>query len=338
MISAPKFWDQPHSLFSKFLAPLSFIYQAGSNIRTLMSSECEIDLPVICVGNAVVGGSGKTPCTIALALRLKAMGVSAHCISRGYGGNTRKPTLVNLLRHSSREVGDEPILLAKVLPTWVSRNKCLGAEFARKAGAETVVLDDGLQNSSIKKDLSFLVIDAFSGIGNGRILPAGPLREPLQRALSRAEATILLDGAGSGDDNGWLDFLHRTQKDMPVFHATLRPTAETLLLTKNRIVAFAGLGAPEKFFEMLSNMGGEVLETHTFPDHHRYRPDEVMHIVERAAAQDATPVTTAKDAVRLPNEARKMIEVAEVFVHFSNNRGIDSLLNSVMHKKSSAAE
>lgn len=329
---APEFWSRRDSLLPLLLAPLSALYDIGSQARMALTSPREAPIPIVCVGNAVVGGAGKTPCAMALVARLRALGADAHCVSRGYGGCLTGPTRVDLSSHSSDETGDEPLLLARAAPTWVAKDKYAGARAAAEAGADVVVLDDGLQNPTLKKDLSCLVIDALSGVGNGRVLPAGPLREPLQRALSRVEAAIVLDGTGSGDDGGWPELLDRINENVPVFRAQLVPTVETLFLTERPVVAFAGLGNPDKFFALLRNMGCDVVETHAFPDHHRFTPDELMHLVERAAAQNARPVTTAKDAVRLPDEARTMIDVAEVVVEFENAPGIDSLLKSVVHK------
>ena len=327
---APRFWRQTDSILSSILAPLSSIYDAGARARSALTSTQSASVPVICVGNAVVGGAGKTPCTIALLSRLRAADVDAHAISRGYGGRVAGPHRVDGAADTAADVGDEPLLLAPAGPTWVSRDKVAAARSAAEAGAQVVVLDDGLQNPTLRKDLSLLVVDASRGIGNGRILPAGPLREPLERTLGRVEAAIVLDGAGTGKDGGWPDTIGRLREGLPVFRARLVPVVAALRSLEHPVVAFAGLGHPEKFFSLLNGMGCDLVGTYPFPDHHRYSPNDIMEIVEAAAAKGARAVTTAKDAVRLPQEAQDMVDVIDVVVEFQDEAGIDALLQPIV--------
>ena len=231
-------------------------------------------------------------------------------------------------------MGDEPLLLAQIAPTWVARDKVAAARSATDAGAGVVVLDDGFQNPALKKDLSFLVIDALMGIGNGRVLPAGPLREPFARALERTDVVVVLDGTGSGGDGGWPETINRLRKGLPVLRARLVPTADALPLLERPVIAFAGLGHPAKFFSLLQALGCDLVGTYAFPDHYRYTPDDVMRIVEEAAGKGARPVTTAKDAVRLPEEARPMVDVVPVTVEFEDEAGIDSFLEPVVQAAS----
>jgi len=329
-VRAPDFWAKTDSILPSLLAPLSGIYDACSRVRTALTSSQIASVPVICVGNAVVGGAGKTPCTIALLSRLRDAGIDAHAISRGYGGRIAGPHRVDSASDTSADVGDEPLLLAQAGPTWVSRDKVAAARAATVAGARVVVLDDGLQNPTLKKDFSFLVIDASNGTGNGRVLPAGPLREPLDRALGRVNAAIVMDGAGTGNDGGWPDTIARLRGGLPVFRARLVPVAAALRSLEHPVVAFAGLGHPEKFFSLLHGMGCDLVGTYPFPDHHRYSPDDVMQIIEIAAAKGARAVTTAKDAVRLPQEAQDMVDVIDVVVEFQDEAGIDALLQPIV--------
>jgi tetraacyldisaccharide 4'-kinase len=330
IVRAPGFWARTDSILPSILAPLSGIYDVCAQARSALTSPQSASVPVICVGNAVVGGAGKTPCTIALLSRLRDAGVDAHAISRGYRGRIAGPHRVDSATDTAADVGDEPLLLAQAGPTWVSRDKIAAARSAAAAGAQVVVLDDGLQNPTLKKDLSWLVMDASSGIGNGRLLPAGPLREPLERALGRVDAAIVLDGAGTGRDGGWPDTIDRLRGNLPVFRARLVPVAAALRSLEHPVVAFSGLGHPEKFFSLLYEMGCDLVGTYPFPDHHRYSPNDVMQIVETAAAKGARAVTTAKDAVRLPQEAQDMVDVIDVVVEFQDEAGIDALLQPIV--------
>ena len=329
-LKSPEFWERTDSILPTILAPLGGVYDACARVRTALTSPQSAPVPVVCVGNAVVGGAGKTPCAMALLSRLRAAGIDAQAISRGYGGRTTGPHRVDAGSQSAEEVGDEPLLLARVAPTWVARDRAAAARAAADDGARVVVLDDGLQNPALKKDLSVLVIDSSFGIGNGRVIPAGPLREPLTRALDRVHAAIVLDGTGAGETGGWPEMIGRLHETMPVHCARLVPTATALSLLERPVLAFAGLGHPAKFFSLLHGMGCDLVGTIAFPDHHRYTPEDIMGVVEAAAAGRARPVTTAKDAVRLPEDARVMVDVIEVIVEFQDESGIDRLLQPVV--------
>ncbi len=333
-VKPPEFWERADSMLPAILAPLGGVYDACARIRTALTSPRSVPVPVLCVGNAVVGGAGKTPCAIALLSRLRAAGVDAHAVSRGYGGRVTGPHRVDAESQSADEVGDEPLLLARAAPTWVARDKVAAARAAADAGARAVVLDDGLQNPTLKKDLSILVVDSSGGIGNGRVVPAGPLREPLSRALHRVHAAVVLDGAGAGDVGGWPERIGRLDDSMPVHRARLVPTATALPLLERPVLAFAGLGRPAKFFSLLYGMGCDLVDTIAFPDHHRYTPEDIMGILEAAAAGHARPVTTAKDAVRLPEDARDMVDIIEVVVEFEDEAAIDGLLRPVVRAAS----
>ena len=329
-MKAPEFWSHTDSILSRILSPVSDIYDACSQTRMAFSSSEKVPIPTICIGNAVVGGAGKTPCALALLTRLRAAGVNAHAISRGYGGRLTGPVPVDPTTHCARDVGDEPLLLAAAAPTWVSRDKVSAAHHAAEAGAHLVVLDDGLQNPTLEKDLSFLVIDPSSGIGNGRILPAGPLREPLTRALGRVNAVIVLDGTGTGQDGNWPQIINKLRPGLPVVRARLAPELEAARLLEQPVIAFAGLGRPEKFFSFLNSINCDLVGKYAFADHHRYSVDEIMSIIEEAATKGARPVTTAKDATRLPPEAIDMVEVIHVVVEFEDEAKIDAVLHPVL--------
>ena len=319
---APEFWQRDGYL-PRFLSPASTIWRAGAAIRRAWTTPAGAGAPVVCVGNVVAGGAGKTPVAMAVGAALAARGGVPHFLSRGYGGSLPGPVRVDRSRHGFRDVGDEPLLLGRIAPAWVARDRLAGGRAAAGAGAGILVMDDGFQNFALRKDYSLLVVDGPYGMGNGRLIPAGPLREPPGAALARADAVVLV-----GEDRTGIE---RTL-DMPVLAARFRPAAGSDRLSGRPVVAFAGLGRPEKFFETLSGMGCELVATHRFPDHHAYAADEVMRLVESAAAAGAAPVTTEKDLVRLPPEAQPMVECLRIGLEWRDpdrfERAVDAMLGA----------
>jgi tetraacyldisaccharide 4'-kinase len=274
---------------------------------------------VLCVGNLVAGGAGKTPVALSLAAALAERGRAVHLLTRGYGGRLKGPVRVDPERHGWRNVGDEALLLARQAPTWVARDRVAGGLAAIADGADAIVLDDGFQNPSLVHDLALLVIDGGYGLGNGRVMPAGPLREPAGDALARAGAVVLV-----GDDETGV--LATVGSSRVVLRARLVPGTEGEQLAGRRVFAFAGIGRPEKFFRTLADLRAEVVGTAAFPDHHPFEPDEVMRLVEHAHAERARPITTAKDFVRLPPAARAMVDVLTVTLAWKDPVGLDRLL------------
>ncbi len=316
---APEFWQRDGPV-PALLAPLAWGFDAAGRARRALARPRAAPLPVVCVGNLVVGGAGKTPVALAVGARIARLGHGVHFLTRGHGGRARGPLLVDSARHTAWEVGDEALLLAAAAPTWIARDRPAGAFAAAAAGAEAVVMDDGYQNPSLAKDLSIVVVDGGYGFGNGRVMPAGPLREDVARGLARADAVVLL-GAGGGD------LAARLGGAVPVLlRAVLEPTPESRDLAGRPVVAFAGIGRPEKMFATLADLGCQLLGRHRFPDHHRYRPDEIMALVDEARDRGAVLVTTEKDLVRLPEEARPMVEVLRVRLSWAEPERVDRLL------------
>lgn len=315
---APEFWrhDGPAA---RALAPFGWIYQAAAEARARSTTGWRAPVPVICVGNLVAGGAGKTPVALSVAARLAALGVAPHFLTRGYGGRLAGPVLVDGSTHSARDVGDEPLLLSRVAPTWVSRDRGAGARSAVDSGAEAIVMDDGYQNPGLLKDISIVVIDGDYGFGNGRTIPAGPLRESVQHGLARADAAVVI-----GPDRAGVEA--QLKGALPLLHARIVPAVGADRMAGQRVVAFAGIGRPEKFFATLVEMGCELVAMQGFPDHHPYAETEVMGLVEQAAASDAIPVTTAKDSVRLPETARTMVEVLDVDLEWDDADALARLL------------
>lgn len=271
---------------SRLLLPLSWVYRLGGVIRAAMLRPQRVKKPVICVGNAVVGGAGKTPVTLALAEILTAQGHQPALVYKGYKRTNPATLRVDPARHTLADAGDEPLMAAAFAPTFVGKTRLRAAQAAADSEADLLILDDGLQNPTLIKDLTFLVMDTQYGFGNGRVLPAGPLRMSPKEALHRADAVILLGDAPAPI----------TPK--PVFRAHLVSLLPEALKGKP-LVAFAGIGRPEKFFQGLGHAGATLLDTLSFPDHHAYTPEDIT-LLTRCTPEGATRVTTQKDAVRLP--------------------------------------
>ena len=278
-------------------------------------------VPVVCVGNIVVGGAGKTPVAMSLARHLPG----THFLSHGYGGSERGPLRVDLARHDHRQVGDEALLLARVAPTWVARDRVAGARAAAEGGASCVIMDDGYQDPSLAKDVSLLVVDGHVGFGIKRCVPAGPLREPVEAGLSRAQAVVLV-----GEDKAGVTALLGGK---PILHARLEPEADAGTLAGQRVLAFAGIGRPAKFFQTLQALDVELIDTRAFADHHPYTPAEIDRLAASAAAQEARLVTTAKDFVRLPPERRDEVEVLRIAVVWDDEVALARVLAPVMRAK-----
>ncbi len=322
VVRAPDFWRRDGGP-ARLLAPLGAAWGVAVILRRTLARPWRAPVPVVCIGNLVAGGAGKTPLAIAVCRHLRKRGRNPHLLSRGHGGRLHGPIRVDPSRDTAREVGDEALLLAEVAPTWIARDRAAGAMAACGASADVVVMDDGFQNVGIAKDLTILAIDGGYGFGNGRIIPAGPLREKLETGLARADAAVMigLDAFGAGDiARRWL----------PVANARIVPAGSFDEIAGHPVVAFAGIGRPGKFFDTLAEMDCRMVETHEFPDHHRYDSDDIMRICERAAERGAMPVTTAKDAVRLPPEARRMVKTLSITLQWQDPEALEHLLSPVL--------
>lgn len=320
---SPAFWTRGRaSTPARLLSPAGWVWQRVSDLRRAAARPWTAPVPVLCVGNLTAGGAGKTPVVLALLARLRDRGRRPHALSRGYGGRERGPLQVDPERHTAAAVGDEPLLLAAVAPAWVARNRVAGARAAIAAGADCVVLDDGFQNPHLAKTVSLIVVDGGAGFGNGRVIPGGPLRETIASGLARADAVVMV-----GEDRaGVRARVEAAAPRCPVLPARLEPADEARWLAGQRVLAFAGIGLPAKFFATLRALGAELVATRSFPDHHPYTPDEIMTLCEAAQAAGALPVTTEKDAVRLPPAARAMVRTAPVTLAFDDEAGLDAVL------------
>ncbi len=318
--TAPSFWyeaDGRHAapLLRALLTPLGWIYAASvrRRLRTTLPFDCGV--PVICVGNLTAGGTGKTPVVRDLCQRLQAQGHTPAVLSRGYGGQLSGPVWVTP-DHTAQDVGDEPLMLSKTAPVMVARDRVAGAKAIVETGHDVVVMDDGHQNPSLKKTLSLVVVDATRGLGNGRVIPAGPLREPATAGLARADAVVLM-GTGT--------------PDLPAHpHPTMRATVSANdQAPSGPLVAFAGIGQPEKFFTTLPDLGAEVHETIPFPDHHPYTPADLQRLQDLAQHHQARLITTEKDAMRLPPAFQTQVLTLPITLVWEAPETIDNFLQDL---------
>ena len=295
-MSEPAFWWRAGT--GGPIAPLAALYGAVAGLR-MRAGGRHAGLPVICLGNLTIGGAGKTPAALAVAQFLHAAHERPFFLSRGYGGRLAGPVRVNPALHRAADVGDEPILLARLAPTVVARDRVAGATFARSAGASVIVMDDGFQNPSLAKDLSLILVDGRRGIGNGRVVPAGPLRAPLERQLDRAQALIVV-----GAPDGAARVIERAEeRKIPLFHGKLEPDRAVVnAIGRRKVLAFAGIADPEKFFATLAAAGIEVANRAGFPDHHRFSAAEALDLVTQARANNLMLLTTEKDLARFTGQ------------------------------------
>jgi len=322
---APAFWwTEPGRTAwqARLLGPVSWLWRLGAMLRARGAGE-DAGVPVICVGNLTAGGAGKTPTVAALRQRLQRQGVEAHVLLRGHGGRIRGPHLVEPGRDRAGDVGDEALIHAALGPTWVARDRLAGARAAAAAGAPVVLMDDGFQNRALRKALSILVVDADQGFGNGRLIPAGPLREPVGAGLARADLVILIGPEASRRRvlTLWPELAARR----PVA-ARLCPVPTGLPLAGEAVVAFAGIGRPGKFFDTLRELGATLVAAEGFPDHHVYGTRVLARLLRLARGQGAMLVTTEKDAARLPDAFRREVVVVQVALEPEDWAPLDAAL------------
>jgi tetraacyldisaccharide 4'-kinase len=308
----PAFWYRPSSLISRLLLPLGAIYGAIA-ARRLSHEGLDTGIPVLCVGNYHVGGAGKTPTVLALVNLLRDAGEAPIVLSRGYGGKLRGPVKVDPERHAAMDVGDEPLMMAQSVPVVVARDRVDGVALARSQGASVILMDDGFQNPAIVKDASLIVVDGDRGLGNARVFPAGPLRAPLPPQLARTDALVIV-GDGSAADSIAAAVVRQGGL---VLRAHLKPNeASVAALRGKRVLAFAGIGDPGRFFRTLRASAVEVVAEKAFADHHPFSENEIEVLAAAAKRDGLTLVTTEKDLARLRGGG-KLMPVARDIVPFA---------------------
>ncbi len=316
---APIFW-KGKGVLSTVLLPASAVFYGLTQARKTGASPEKLPAKIICIGNLVAGGAGKTPVALALGEMLKKLGKNAHYLSRGYKSRNTGVTCVDLSRHTARDVGDEPLLLAEILPTWVAKDRASGARAAVKTGAEIIIMDDGFQNPYLHKDVSLLVIDGHYGLGNGRLIPAGPLREPFADALQRASAVIMI-----GKDTH--DVLRQVPQDLKILQAHVQYRSIAEFLRGKQVLAFCGIAHPRKFYRTLQHLGCMISKHVAYPDHYDFTPEDLRFLHTKAKELGCILVTTEKDFVRLPDDIKPEVNVVPIEMIFDDN---DALLKTVL--------
>jgi tetraacyldisaccharide 4'-kinase len=325
LLRAPAFWEGRGSgILPRLLSPLGAV-TAASTARRVARPGWRASVPVICCGNVTLGGSGKTTVALDLGQRLRSRGLASHFLLRGYGGTFRGTRRV-VAGDSVALVGDEALLLAAIGPTWIGADRAASARAAVADGADILVLDDGLQNPTLVKDLSLLVVDGGFGFGNGRVMPAGPLREPVAVGAARCAAAVLIDQDrfnAAAELPQWLQ----------VLRARLIPGPEAAGVAGRRVLAFAGIARPAKFFATLQNAGAMLVGRLSFPDHHPFADGEFRRILAQSRQLGALPVTTPKDAARLTAEQRAAVRVVGVRLAWDDASAIEAMLDQVTARR-----
>ena len=318
-MKAPQFWYEPNTWKAKFLYPLGYFYNLLTLLRGKLAKPQSYSCLTICIGNLNVGGTGKTPTTIALAQHFLKKGLQVHVVSRGYKGKFQGTFLVDPQKHKSDEVGDEPLLMSEFTSVWVSNKRKNGIAAAENAGAQIVLLDDGFQDPSFHKDFSLIVVDGEKGFGNKKCMPAGPLRENIVQGFKRADALVIV---------GQRIYKFDTfPTHLKIIHSTLKPIETGMNWKEGKYLAFAGIADPSKFFKTLRSLGANLIDCVALSDHQKLDGQVLKRLERTANSAHAQLVTTEKDAVRLSNTYRKKVLSLPVRIEFDDKNELENLFN-----------
>lgn len=333
-LGTPGWWyGSGVSLMPVLLEPAALIWRGATWLRRKFARSYRSGLPVICVGNPTAGGAGKTPTAIALAELLREMGERPAILTRGHGGRIAGPHLVDPSADTAEETGDEPLLLARAAPAVICADRAKGARFIEGLDASVIVMDDGFHNPGLAKDVSILVIDRARGVGNGQVIPAGPLREALPAQLDRAQAMLLVGQGGAGEEAATA----ARRRGIPVWEASLEPAGDTGWIERRAIVAFAGIGDPDRFFRDLESAGARLERSFAFPDHHPFTQKDSTALLAAADAAGAELVTTEKDLARLQGRSDAAFEALRnrarawpVKLEFRDRKSVEAVVRKAL--------
>ena len=326
MLKAPKFWYlKKDTYLSNSLYPFSLLFRLGTKLRTILSKKKNAELPIICIGNIVVGGAGKTPVSLKIGKMLCQAGYSPHFVSKGYSGIEKNNTLVQKW-HSPKSVGDESILLSQVAPTWIGSDRNKSFNLAKEKGADCIIMDDGFQNPTIQKDFSIIVINEEQEFGNKKVMPSGPLRESITRGLSRTDLIIVIGTISQ-------EIKTKIPSHIPVISASFTISNVNKIFKGQKITAFAGIAYPEKFFNSLRKQGAEIVKEMIYPDHHIFDENDFLNLAEIANKTQSILVTTKKDYVRIPKSYRSLINTLEGEIVFKDEKLLLETLSNVVENK-----
>ncbi len=326
MLKAPRFWYKKNDTYlSNTLYPFSLLFRLGTKLRNLVSHKKISQLPVICIGNIVVGGAGKTPVAIKLGILLKKNGYKPHFVSKGYGGIETNNTLIKEW-HSPQSVGDESLLLSEIAPTWIGKDRNKSFMLAWESGADCIIMDDGFQNPTLQKDFSIIVINGEQGFGNKRVIPSGPLRESISRGISRANLIIVIGEIAE-------DVRKKIPRAIPLIHANFKISKDNKIYKNQKVTAFAGIAYPDKFYNSLQEQGAILEKKISYPDHHIFDENDMLNLAETANMTKSILVTTKKDFVRIPKAYRSLVSTLDGEIEFEEEKLLVEILSNLLENK-----
>lgn len=325
MFKSPKFWEDKESFWTKLLLPFSHLYSFLGNLKLSRITPESASVPVVCVGNVVLGGAGKTPTVELICNVLKKSGFNPHILTGGYGGYLKNVVKVDPSKHYYLQVGDEALLSAVVAPTWIGRNRVNSAKAAVSSGADVLVLDDGFQNNSLIKNFKILVVDSNQGIGNGYVFPAGPLRETLESGVKKSDIVFIV-----GEKNEYLESLILSaKKNVVICYGKTEVVTPSESLTSSKVIGFCGLGYPDKFRKTILDCELDLEDFISFSDHHPYTITEIQKLIKAAKTSGAKLVTTKKDFIKIPDVFKNEVCVIEIKMTSSDGVLETELLKSL---------